>query len=86
MSTQRNARTWGRSHKDAFIVFDPHRVSRRIPQVLEKLRKSIEDGQYYEAQQMYKTLYHRHKSRGKKDDAVSLLQVSPELPLAIRAS
>lgn len=33
--------------------------TRGISRVLEKLEKSVKDGNYYEAHQMYRTLYFR---------------------------
>lgn len=33
--------------------------SSRISRVLEKLEKSVSDGNFYEAHQMYRTLYFR---------------------------
>jgi len=44
-----------------------------ISKVEGKLEKSIQDGQYYEAQQMYKTLYFRYTSQKKYSDVISLL-------------
>lgn len=36
-----------------------HRAGPGAERVLQKLRKSVEDGNYYEAHQMYRTLYFR---------------------------
>ena len=34
-----------------------------VERVLQKLRKSVEDGNYYEAHQMYRTIYFRFKEK-----------------------
>jgi len=41
--------------------------------VLQKMYKSIEDGNHYEAQQMYKTLYFRYIGQSKHEEAKKLL-------------
>ncbi|KAG8191155.1 hypothetical protein JTE90_016668 [Oedothorax gibbosus] len=41
--------------------------------VMKKLQVNIELGQYYEAHQMYRTLYFRYLSQKKYDDLISLL-------------
>eukprot|EP01116_Phalansterium_solitarium_P000216 TRINITY_DN10125_c0_g1_i1.p2 TRINITY_DN10125_c0_g1~~TRINITY_DN10125_c0_g1_i1.p2 ORF type:complete len:322 (+),score=129.93 TRINITY_DN10125_c0_g1_i1:52-1017(+) len=41
--------------------------------VLAKLERSVAEGKYYEAQQMYKTLYYRYVGQKKADDACQLL-------------
>jgi len=42
---------------------DDKQERRGIGSVLEKLEKSVQDGDYYHAQQMYKTLYYRYSSK-----------------------
>ncbi|EDO48391.1 predicted protein [Nematostella vectensis] len=44
-----------------------------IQRVLQKLNKSIEEGNYYEAHQMIRTLYFRYTSQKKYQDAIELL-------------
>ncbi|XP_031554158.1 Golgi to ER traffic protein 4 homolog [Actinia tenebrosa] len=44
-----------------------------IQRVLQKLNKSIEEGSYYEAHQMIRTLYFRYTSQKKYNDAAELL-------------
>ncbi|PIK37053.1 putative Golgi to ER traffic protein 4-like B [Apostichopus japonicus] len=41
--------------------------------VLVKLKKSVEEGKYYEAHQMYRTLYFRYMSQKKHAEAIELL-------------
>lgn len=41
--------------------------------VLSKLRKSVEDGNYYEAHQMYRTLYFRYLGQERYGDLLKLL-------------
>ncbi|XP_052900482.1 Golgi to ER traffic protein 4 homolog [Anopheles moucheti] len=47
--------------------------SRGVSRVLDKLRASIESKNFYEAHQMYRTLYFRYVSQGKYDDVLELL-------------
>lgn len=44
-----------------------------VQRVLAKLKNSVEDGNYYEAHQMYKTIYFRYKNQGKFLECVDLL-------------
>ncbi|XP_058951448.2 Golgi to ER traffic protein 4 homolog [Pocillopora verrucosa] len=41
--------------------------------VLQKLNKSIEDGEYYEAHQLIRTLYFRYKSQKSYDEALEIV-------------
>ncbi|KAJ8036905.1 Golgi to ER traffic protein 4-like [Holothuria leucospilota] len=41
--------------------------------VLQKLRQSVEEGKYYEAHQMYRTLYFRYMAQNKHAEAIELL-------------
>lgn len=47
--------------------------NRGASRVLTKLRQSIEAGNYYEAHQMYKTLYFRYIGQKKYDECLELL-------------
>lgn len=47
--------------------------SRGVARVLAKLETSIESGNYYEAHQMYRTLYFRYTSQKKYDEVLELL-------------
>ncbi|CAG9138720.1 hypothetical protein JYU34_012656 [Plutella xylostella] len=49
------------------------RTERGVARVLEKLEASINSGQYYEAHQMYRTLYFRYLGQKKYDDLLNLL-------------
>ena len=44
-------------------------------QVLDKLQRSLDAGQHYEAEQMLKTVYYRYRARKQLDEAYQLLQV-----------
>ncbi len=44
-------------------------------QVLQKVSKTVESGAFYEAQQMYKTIYHRYKARKQLEDSYQILKV-----------
>ncbi|KAI8850594.1 hypothetical protein BC829DRAFT_374361, partial [Chytridium lagenaria] len=44
-----------------------------VQKVLDKLKKSVEDGNYYEAHQMYHSVCQRHLKQKKTADAVALL-------------
>ncbi|KAH9325688.1 hypothetical protein KI387_005866, partial [Taxus chinensis] len=48
---------------------------------LEKLEKSVQAGNYYEAQQMYKSLYARYMSVHKYQEALDLLQSGASIQL-----
>ncbi|KAF2367841.1 hypothetical protein FHG87_001400 [Trinorchestia longiramus] len=54
---------------------------RGISRVKAKLQKSIEEGQYYEAHQMYRTLYFRYKSQEKYTELLDLLYEGSHLLL-----
>ncbi|XP_065826810.1 Golgi to ER traffic protein 4 homolog isoform X2 [Oscarella lobularis] len=41
--------------------------------VVEKLRASVEDGKYYEAHQMYRTVYFRYMSQKRTNEALKLV-------------
>ncbi|KAI9096142.1 hypothetical protein DFS34DRAFT_624104 [Phlyctochytrium arcticum] len=45
-----------------------------VGRVLKKLTKSVEDGNYYEAHQMYHSVCQRYVKQNKIDDALELLQ------------
>ncbi len=47
--------------------------SSRSGKVAERLRKRIEDGEYYEALQTYKALYSRYRAQGREQEAVDLV-------------
>ncbi|KAL1494132.1 hypothetical protein ABEB36_009778 [Hypothenemus hampei] len=47
--------------------------NRGISRVLEKLRNSIRSGEYYEAHQMYRTLYFRYLGQKKYNDLKNML-------------
>jgi len=47
--------------------------SKGISNVLKKLEKSVEEGNFYEALQMYRTIYFRYLSQKKLEDLRSLL-------------
>ncbi|XP_065372035.1 Golgi to ER traffic protein 4 homolog [Calliphora vicina] len=49
------------------------RGQRGVSRVLAKLDSSIEAGNYYEAHQMYRTLYFRYTAQRKYDDCLELL-------------
>ncbi len=44
-------------------------------QVLAKLQTSIDSGAYYEAQQMYKTVFHRQRALNKKESSYEIVKV-----------
>jgi len=44
-----------------------------IDNVLKRLEASVKEGKYYDAQQMYKTLYHRYSGQQKYQDVKNLL-------------
>lgn len=47
--------------------------SRGVSRVLDKLENAISKGNYYEAHQMYRTLYFRYIGQGKYDQCLELL-------------
>lgn len=47
--------------------------SSRAEKVAQRLRKRIEDGNYYEGLQTYKALYSRYRAQGKEQQAVDLV-------------
>ncbi|CAK1596095.1 unnamed protein product [Parnassius mnemosyne] len=49
------------------------RGERGVNRVLDKLEASVNSGQYYEAHQMYRTLYFRYLSQKKYEDLLNLL-------------
>lgn len=49
--------------------------------MLAKLRKNIATGQYYEAQQMFKTVYHRHRARQQLAESYELAEEGAKLQL-----
>eukprot|EP00898_Chlorokybus_atmophyticus_P006529 jgi/Chlat1/6878/Chrsp51S00514 len=52
-----------------------------VDKVLRKLERSMAEGNYYEAQQMYKTVYARYQAQGKWDDVYTLLQEGARIQL-----
>ncbi|KAF5287523.1 hypothetical protein FQA39_LY04151, partial [Lamprigera yunnana] len=46
---------------------------RGVSRVLEKLEKSIKDGNYYEAHQMYRTIYFRYLVQKKYEELLDML-------------
>eukprot|EP00232_Nephroselmis_pyriformis_P009509 CAMPEP_0182882976 /NCGR_PEP_ID=MMETSP0034_2-20130328/18110_1 /TAXON_ID=156128 /ORGANISM="Nephroselmis pyriformis, Strain CCMP717" /LENGTH=124 /DNA_ID=CAMNT_0025016097 /DNA_START=17 /DNA_END=387 /DNA_ORIENTATION=- len=60
---------------DAGVVDGPSKV-------LAKLEKQIAAGNFYEAQQMYMTVFHRSKARKKLADALHLLRAGACTQLA----
>ncbi|KAB7505614.1 Golgi to ER traffic protein 4-like protein [Armadillidium nasatum] len=56
--------------------------SRGIARVLAKLKASIDDGKFYEAHQMYRTLYFRYLGQKKYQEVLQLLYEGASLLLA----
>ncbi|KAK9814271.1 hypothetical protein WJX72_003196 [[Myrmecia] bisecta] len=52
-----------------------------VEKVLQKLRTNLEAGSYYEAQQMFKTVYHRYRSRKLYADSYTLAEEGARLQL-----
>ena len=50
-----------------------------VPQVLRKLEASLTAGQFYEAHEMFKTVYYRHRSRSQSEESYQLCQVGQRL-------
>ena len=50
-------------------------ASRPALQVLRKLEASLAAGQFYEAHEMFKTVYYRHRSRSQSEESYQLCQV-----------
>lgn len=46
-----------------------------MPQVLRKLEGSLAAGQFYEAHEMFKTVYYRHRARGQAEQSYELAAV-----------
>lgn len=44
-----------------------------VQKALDKINAQVEAGSYYEAQQMYKTVYHRYRSKKLLPDSYSIL-------------
>ncbi|CAG5059635.1 unnamed protein product [Parnassius apollo] len=57
------------------------RGERGVNRVLDKLEASVNSGQYYEAHQMYRTLYFRYLSQKKYEDLLNLLYKGSKLLL-----
>lgn len=49
-------------------------------QTLERIKGTVESGSYYEAQQMYKSVYHRHKARRQIQESYAVLHVRCSRP------
>ena len=43
--------------------------------MLAKLRANLAAGNYYEAHEMFKTVYHRYRARGQREDSYLLAEV-----------
>lgn len=57
----------------------PYQVQLRLlacPQVLRKLAASLAAGQFYEAHEMFKTVYYRYRTRNQHEESYQLCQVS----------
>lgn len=50
-------------------------------QALTKLRTSLQEGQPYDGQQMFKTIYHRFRAQKKLQDCYKLLEEGARLQL-----
>eukprot|EP01025_Chloroclados_australasicus_P010459 TRINITY_DN14239_c0_g1_i10.p1 TRINITY_DN14239_c0_g1~~TRINITY_DN14239_c0_g1_i10.p1 ORF type:complete len:319 (-),score=22.47 TRINITY_DN14239_c0_g1_i10:87-1043(-) len=50
-------------------------------QYLEKIQQRVEEGQFYEAQQLIKTTYHRQRSKRKFEEAFNVLSEGAQLQL-----
>lgn len=46
-----------------------------VGKTLAKIRVTVESGAYYEAQQLYKSVYYRHKARKQMEESFQILQV-----------
>lgn len=46
-----------------------------VQKTLGKIKGTVESGFFYEAQQMYKTVYHRYRARKQTEDSYHILQV-----------
>lgn len=45
-----------------------------VEKALARIRATVEEGAYYEAQQQYKSTYHRHKARKQVQESLQVLQ------------
>lgn len=52
-----------------------------VEKVLSKLRRSFAEGNFYEAHEMFKTVYFRHRSRGQLDKSYKLAEEGSMLQL-----
>lgn len=52
-----------------------------LSQALAKLRTNLEQGQPYDGQQMFKTIYHRFRAQKKLQDCYKLLEEGARLQL-----
>lgn len=52
-----------------------------LPQALAKLRSNLEQGQPYDGQQLFKTIYHRFRAQKKLQDCYKLLEEGARLQL-----
>ncbi|XP_024542180.1 Golgi to ER traffic protein 4 homolog isoform X1 [Selaginella moellendorffii] len=59
----------------------PGRESGGTLKTLEKLEKNVRDGKFYEAQQMYKTIFARYMASKKHTEALDLLQSGASIQL-----
>eukprot|EP01023_Acetabularia_acetabulum_P054856 TRINITY_DN623_c0_g1_i1.p2 TRINITY_DN623_c0_g1~~TRINITY_DN623_c0_g1_i1.p2 ORF type:complete len:336 (-),score=21.16 TRINITY_DN623_c0_g1_i1:1496-2392(-) len=55
-----------------------------VEQQVQKLSKRLDEGQYYEAQQMFKTIHHRYKAKRKLEDSYEILYEGAKLQLKHR--
>lgn len=44
-------------------------------QAVDKVHRVMDSGSHYEAQQMVKTIYHRHKARRQLEESYAVLEV-----------
>jgi hypothetical protein len=49
--------------------------------ILDKAKQSIEEGKYYEAHQMYRTVYYRFVSQRRNEEALNLVYTGASLLL-----
>lgn len=48
--------------------------------MLGRIHEKVSSGAYYEAQQMYKTIYHRYAAKKLYDDSLRVLEVNHYVP------
>lgn len=62
-----------------------HCLPSALLQTLERIKGTVESGSYYEAQQMYKSVYHRHKARRQIQESYAVLHVSLWMSLGLQS-